>query len=64
MPSPDVLGRNGTYAAVRKIHTNVAAWRQYLRAHTSTAQEEALLGGEVGRALAEWGAADADAGAR
>lgn len=50
MPSPDVLGRNGTYAAVRKIHTNVAAWRQYLRANTSSAQEEALLAAKmVGR---------------
>ncbi|MEU0631422.1 Dyp-type peroxidase [Streptomyces sp. NPDC005989] len=50
MPSPDVLGRNGTYAAVRKIHTNVAAWRRYLRANTSSAQEEALLAAKmVGR---------------
>ncbi|MEU7853893.1 Dyp-type peroxidase [Nonomuraea sp. NPDC049141] len=50
MPSPDVLGRNGTYVAVRKIHTKVAAWRQYLRANTSSAQEEALLAAKmVGR---------------
>ncbi|MEW9517759.1 Dyp-type peroxidase [Streptomyces tubercidicus] len=50
MPSPDVLGRNGTYAAVRKVHTNVAAWRRYLRANTSSAEEEALLAAKmVGR---------------
>jgi len=50
MPSPDVLGRNGTYVAVRKIHTNVAAWRRYLRANTSSAQEEALMAAKmVGR---------------
>ncbi|WP_240667593.1 Dyp-type peroxidase [Streptomyces luteoverticillatus] len=50
MPQPDVLGRNGTYAAVRKIHTNVAAWRQYLRANTSSAEAEALLAAKmVGR---------------
>ncbi|WP_406318573.1 Dyp-type peroxidase [Streptomyces sp. NBC_00118] len=50
MPSPDVLGRNGTYVAVRKIHTNVAAWRRYLRANTSSAEEEALLAAKmVGR---------------
>ncbi|MGW2086999.1 Dyp-type peroxidase [Streptomyces sp. NPDC001880] len=50
MPSPDVLGRNGTYAAVRKIHTNVAAWRRYLRANSSGAEEEALLAAKmVGR---------------
>ncbi|MFD7436908.1 Dyp-type peroxidase [Streptomyces sp. NPDC059861] len=50
MPSPDALGRNGTYAAVRKIHTNVAAWRRYLRANSSGAEEEALLAAKmVGR---------------
>ncbi|MFE1192586.1 Dyp-type peroxidase [Streptomyces olivaceoviridis] len=50
MPSPDVLGRNGTYVAVRKIHTNVAAWRRYLRANSSNAEEEALLAAKmVGR---------------
>ncbi|MFI1362245.1 Dyp-type peroxidase [Streptomyces griseochromogenes] len=50
MPSPDALGRNGTYVAVRKIHTNVAAWRRYLRANSSGAEEEALLAAKmVGR---------------
>ncbi|MDT0609775.1 Dyp-type peroxidase [Streptomyces lancefieldiae] len=50
MPSPDALGRNGTYVAVRKIHTNVAAWRRYLRANSSNAEEEALLAAKmVGR---------------
>ncbi|KUL55536.1 peroxidase [Streptomyces sp. NRRL F-4489] len=50
MPSPDVLGRNGTYVAVRKIHTNVAAWRRYLRANSSDAEEEARLAAKmVGR---------------
>ncbi|WP_326624759.1 MULTISPECIES: Dyp-type peroxidase [unclassified Streptomyces] len=50
MPSPDVLGRNGTYVAVRKAHTHVAAWRRYLRANSSSAEEEALLAAKmVGR---------------
>jgi deferrochelatase/peroxidase EfeB len=50
MPTPDVLGRNGTYAAVRKAHTNVAAWRRFLRANSSSAEEEALLAAKmVGR---------------
>ncbi|GIE89036.1 Dyp-type peroxidase [Actinoplanes regularis] len=50
MPSPDVLGRNGTYVAVRKIHTKAAAWRRYLRANTSGAEDEALLAAKmVGR---------------
>ena len=50
MPQPEVLGRNGTYLAVRKLHTKVAAWRQYLRANTASAAEEALLAAKmVGR---------------
>jgi Dyp-type peroxidase family len=47
MPQPEVLGRNGTYLAVRKIHTKVAAWRQYLRANTSSEEEEARLGAKM-----------------
>jgi len=27
MPQPDVLSRNGTYVAIRKLHTKVALWR-------------------------------------
>ncbi len=50
MPSPDVLGRNGTYIVFRKLHTRVAAYRQYLRARATTIDEEALLGAKmVGR---------------
>ncbi|WP_433556664.1 Dyp-type peroxidase [Pseudonocardia xinjiangensis] len=47
MPQPDVLGRNGTYLAVRKIHTKVAAWRQYLTKNTSSPEEEALLAAKM-----------------
>ena len=50
MPKPEVLGRNGTYIAFVKFHTRVAAYRQYLRANASSAEEEALLGAKmVGR---------------
>ncbi|HEY6423690.1 MAG TPA: Dyp-type peroxidase [Pseudonocardiaceae bacterium] len=50
MPQPEVLGRNGTYLAVRKGHTKVAAWRQFLRANSSTPAQEALLAAKmVGR---------------
>ena len=31
MPRPDVLGRNGTYVAFRKLHQRVAAFRRYLK---------------------------------
>ena len=50
MPTPDVLGRNGTYIVFRKLHTKVAAYRQYLRAKAASREEEALLGAKmVGR---------------
>jgi len=50
MPSPDILGRNGTYVVFRKLHTKVAAYRQYLRARAANREEEALLGAKmVGR---------------
>jgi Dyp-type peroxidase family len=50
MPAPEVLGRNGTYLAVMKLHTRVAAWRQYLRANAaSPADEERLAAKIVGR---------------
>ena len=50
MPQPEVLGRNGTYVVFRKLHTRVAAYRQYLRARaTSPAEEELLAAKFVGR---------------
>ncbi|WP_027007977.1 Dyp-type peroxidase [Conexibacter woesei] len=50
MPTPDVLGRNGTYIVFRKLHTRVAAYRQYLRAKSASREDEALLGAKmVGR---------------
>src|SRR5262245_60239280 len=49
-PQPDVLGRNGTYMVVRKLHTRVAAFRQYLRERASSPQDEELLAAKfVGR---------------
>ncbi|HEY2565339.1 MAG TPA: Dyp-type peroxidase [Acidimicrobiales bacterium] len=49
-PSPEILARNGTYIAFRKLHTRVAAYRQYLRANAASRQQEALLGAKmVGR---------------
>jgi deferrochelatase/peroxidase EfeB len=50
MPTPDALGRNGTYVVFRKLHTRVAAYRSYLREKAATREEEALLGAKmVGR---------------
>jgi Dyp-type peroxidase family len=50
MPTPEVLGRNGTYVVFRKLHTKVAAYRTYLRERAATRAEEDLLGAKmVGR---------------
>ena len=50
MPTPEVLGRNGTYVVFRKLHTKVAAYRQYLRDRAASRADEALLGAKmVGR---------------
>ena len=50
MPTPDVLGRNGTYVVFRKLHTRVAAYRSYLRAKAANRAEEDALGAKmVGR---------------
>ena len=50
VPQPEVLGRNGTYVVFRKLHQNVAAFRQYLRAHAKDAADEELLAAKfVGR---------------
>ena len=50
IPAPDVLGRNGTYMVFRKLHTRVAAYRQYLRDKAATREDELLLAAKmVGR---------------
>jgi Dyp-type peroxidase family len=49
-PQPEVLGRNGTFMVVRKLHTRVAAFRQYMRERAATPAEEQLLAAKfVGR---------------
>lgn len=50
LPLPDVLRRNGTFVAFRKFHTKVAAFRQYLKDHASSPDEEELIAAKmVGR---------------
>ena len=51
MPSPDVLGRNGTYIVFRKLHTRVAAYRQYLAANGDNQEDQARLGAKM---LGRW----------
>jgi Dyp-type peroxidase family len=47
MPQPDVLGRNGTYIAFRKLHVHVAAFRRYLHDNAATPEEEELLAAKM-----------------
>ncbi len=47
MPRPEVLGKNGTYVVFRKLHQRVAAFRQYLKANSSSPEEEDLLGAKM-----------------
>ena len=50
MPTPEVLGRNGTYVVIRKLHTKVAAYRRFLRDRATGREDEELLGAKmVGR---------------
>jgi len=50
MPEPDVLGRNGTYVALRKYQSRVGAFNRFLRAHAKTEEERELLAAKlVGR---------------
>jgi deferrochelatase/peroxidase EfeB len=44
---PEVLGRNGTYVAFRKLHQRVAAFRQYLRENSSSPEAEELLAAKI-----------------
>jgi Dyp-type peroxidase family len=43
MPQPEVLGRNGTYLAFRKVHTHVAEFRRHPRANAKNPEEARLL---------------------
>jgi Dyp-type peroxidase family len=50
MPRPDVLGRNGTFAGLRKYQTRVATFNRFLRDHAETDEERELLAAKlVGR---------------
>jgi Dyp-type peroxidase family len=49
-PEPEVLRRNGTFIAIRKFHTRVAAFRKYLREQATSPEEQELIAAKmVGR---------------
>ena len=46
-PQPEVLGRNGTYVAFRKLHQKVAAFRTYVQANAGGPEDEELLAAKM-----------------
>lgn len=44
---PDILGRNGTYVAFRKLHQRVADFRQYLKTNSNSFESEELLAAKM-----------------
>ena len=51
VPLPEVLGRNGSYFAFRKLQLRVAELRRYLRSNSTTPDEEELLAAKM---LGRW----------
>jgi Dyp-type peroxidase family len=44
---PEVLGRNGTFVAIRKLHQRVAAFRRYLKDNAGSPDEEKMLAAKM-----------------
>ncbi len=44
---PELLGRNGTYVVFRKLHQRVAEFRKFLKANSSSADDEELLAAKM-----------------
>ncbi|WP_146647825.1 Dyp-type peroxidase [Labilithrix luteola] len=47
MPGPEILGRNGTYVAFRKLHQRVAAFRRYLQESSTSPDDLELLAAKM-----------------
>jgi Dyp-type peroxidase family len=46
-PEPEILGRNGTYVAFRKLHQKVAAFRRFLKASATGPEDEDLVAAKM-----------------
>ncbi|GAA0650252.1 Dyp-type peroxidase [Brevundimonas lenta] len=46
-PVPEILGRNGTYVAFRKLRQKVAEFRRYVRANAADAADEELVAAKM-----------------
>ncbi|MGQ0634121.1 MAG: Dyp-type peroxidase [Planctomycetaceae bacterium] len=47
MPQPDILGRNGSYVAFRKLYQSVAAFRRYIRENSTGPEQEELIAAKM-----------------
>ncbi|OBA80551.1 peroxidase [Mycobacterium sp. 1164966.3] len=47
LPQPDVLSRNGSFLAYRRLQEHVGVFREYLRQHADTPDEEELLAAKI-----------------
>ena len=47
MPSPQVLGKNGTFLVIRKLEQRVAAFRAYVHASAPTPADEELIAAKI-----------------
>ena len=62
LPEPEVLSRNGSYMAYRRLQEHVAVFRDYLRENADTPEDAGAAGGEVHGALAQRRATGAGTG--
>ena len=47
LPQPEVLSRNGSYMAYRRLEEHVARFRDFLRAHGETAEEQEMVAAKL-----------------
>jgi Dyp-type peroxidase family len=47
LPKPDVLSRNGSYMAYRRLEEHVGAFRDFLRQHGQTPEEQELVAAKL-----------------
>ena len=62
MPQPEILSRNGSYMAYRRLEEHVGRFRDFLREHGETPEEQELDRGEAHGPLAQRRTARAGAG--
>jgi Dyp-type peroxidase family len=52
LPTPEILSRNGSFMAYRRLQEHVGAFRQFLKEHGSTPEEQELIAAKL---MGRWG---------